>query len=328
MPPDFHGFVGRSNVMRKLYQQIREYAKILTPIVIQGETGTGKELCARAISQIVAPNGPFVPVNCGGFSPTLVDSALFGHERGAFTGARKKRKGFISQAHGGLLFLDELAELPLEVQTRLLRMMDGRGFRRLGGERIIRSDFRIVAATQRSLEELVQEGQLREDFRFRLGSARIRVPPLSDRKEDIRLLSEHFLMQFRQKSGRENPKRCSSAAADLLELADWPGNVRQLEYVVSAAAAVSEGEEVHPDAVLRFHSLTVRSAEEPSDLRSLEDATGRAQWNQILRAIERTGGNKLEAAKLLGIHESTLHRKLRELRDRFGPLPSGAENLA
>lgn len=319
MTPDFQQFVGRSPLMLKLYQRIRKYARITEPIVIEGETGTGKELCARAIWQLAAPNRRFVPVNCGGITESLINSELFGHVRGAFTGAVNERKGLVAQAHEGILFLDELAELSLKVQKRLLRTMDRGEFRRLGSERIVRSDFRVMAATQRPLDELVRDKRLREDFGFRLGSIRIRVPPLRHRKEDIPLLTEYFLAQYRRDSGREKPKRCSEAALEVLELREWPGNVRQLQNVVSAAAGCTRGEEVRPDAVLEILSVSGCAAQDSAEFRSLNEVTGQAAKRHILRALERTAGNKLQAAELLGIHESTLHRKLRQLRDRFGP---------
>lgn len=320
MKPDFAGLVGRSDAIRKVYRRIRRFADSPMPIVLIGETGTGKELCARAIWREYGRKRPFVPVNCAAIPESLVDSRLFGHEKGAFTGATRARDGLVSRAHGGILFLDEIMELEGEVQARLLRTLEEGEYRKVGGERPLRSRFRLVAATKEDPAKLTRRGRFRKDFFHRLGLLRIRIPPLRQRKSDIPRLARYFLQRYRKRCGRRRPTSFRENALALLQQPAWEGNVRQLLNVVEASAAVTAGEQVEREAVLEF--LPVRVPGGPvspyahaDELPTLEEAVIHAEKRAITAALARTGGNKLEAAKLLDVSESTLHRKISRIRD-------------
>ncbi|HWP35581.1 MAG TPA: sigma 54-interacting transcriptional regulator [Thermodesulfobacteriota bacterium] len=311
--------VGRSLEMRRLFALIRRVAPTESTVLVTGETGTGKELVARALHALSARSaGPFVAVNCGALAAELVESELFGHERGAFTGAVGRRAGAFEAASGGTLFLDEVGELPLTLQPKLLRALESRTVTRLGSSTAVPVDVRVVAATHRDLEAEVRAGRFREDLFFRLHVVPIEVPPLRERLEDLPLLAAHLLERLGAGRGR------SLAPAALARLAahDWPGNVRELRNVLERAALLADGDLIEADH-LRFARVgpAAGSAEgggataRRGPARRMEEVEREA----IVAALEATGWNKRAAARALGIAKSTLHEKLRKWGLRAGP---------
>ncbi|MDO8520176.1 MAG: sigma 54-interacting transcriptional regulator [Deltaproteobacteria bacterium] len=300
LPEDhFCGMVGRSEEMRSLFAKIQRVAPTQHTILIQGETGSGKELVARALHDLSKRSQkPYVILNCGAISPNLIESELFGHEKGAFTGAVGRRLGAFEQAGGGTLFLDEIGELPLELQPKLLRVLENHTLRRVGGDAEIPVDVRVIAATHRNLADEVKKGKFREDLYFRLYVIPLQVPPLSERKEDIPLLAAHFL-----KNGTSEPKSFAAKAVDKLKNHPWPGNVRELKNVILRSLIFAEGEMIGVDAIELMASGG--EPEEPVNLIQMEK-------EKIEEALQKTGRNKTKAADLLGIAKSTLFKKLKE----------------
>ena len=311
----FYGMVGRSPAMREVYALIERVARarIPVPVLILGETGTGKELAARAIWSLFCPNGPFIPVNCGALSKHLVESELFGHEKGAFTGAERRHIGYLGQADGGILFLDEVAELDLQTQVKLLRAIEEKQYQPVGAERIERSDFRVLAATNQDLAALVAEGAFRVDLFYRLDGAWISLPPLRDRREDLPSLVESFLSQVPEGNG-DGRKRLSARALDLLRGHGWPGNVRELRNVVETAAALAPGALIDAAQVAETirppSGAQVRSQEPPT----LAEAVREFEKAMIEERLQEAGGNQDEAARSLGISRTTLYRKRHQNR--------------
>ena len=305
--------IGESPVMHRIYDTIRQVAPSRATVLIVGESGTGKELIAHAIHNLSnRQKTRFVAVNCAAFPPQLIESELFGHEKGAFTGAIERRIGRIEQAAGGTLFLDEIGEIDSGVQVKLLRALDPGVFERVGGNQTIKADVRLIAATNRDLPELVREGRFREDLFYRLNVVQIRVPPLHERKEDIPLLATAFLKEISQRDGK--PFRpLSPEAMDRLVQYDWPGNVRELKGAIDSGVTLATGSQI----TLRDLPATVRGetldlsprSESKTDQMNLHDNEIRL----IMRALDESHGNRTEAAKRLGISRRTLHRRLREL---------------
>lgn len=302
----FGQIVGRSPAMRQLYQAIGDVAKGDWTVLVEGETGTGKELAARAIhASSPRKDGPFVAVNCAGLTDTLLGSQLFGHRRGAFTGALNDQAGFFQAAHGGTLFLDEIGDISESVQTSLLRVLEEGEVVRVGDTAPQSIDVRVIAATNRDLAEEVEAGRFRKDLLYRLRVGRIMVPPLRDRKEDIGLLVEAFLAEARIATGKAITG-LSQAAQRCLASYPWPGNVRELRSAVQFAA-------IH----CRAGTIGVRDL--PPEFQQLEAASPRKRGdhgdddNALLDALERAGGNRTKAAELLGISRATLYRRLNEL---------------
>jgi two-component system, NtrC family, response regulator AtoC len=305
--------IGESQAMHRIYDTVRQVAPSRATVLIVGESGTGKELIAHAIHNLSnRQKTRFVAVNCAAFPPQLIESELFGHEKGAFTGAIERRIGRIEQAAGGTLFLDEIGEIDPGVQVKLLRALDPGVFERVGGNQPIKADVRLIAATNRDLPELVREGKFREDLFYRLNVVQIRVPPLRERKEDIPLLATAFLKEISQRDGK--PFRpLSPEAMDRLMQYDWPGNVRELKGAIDSGVTLATG----PHITLRDLPATVRGetldlsprSESKTDQMNLHDNEIRL----IMRALEESHGNRTEAAKRLGISRRTLHRRLREL---------------
>lgn len=303
------GMVGDSPPMRLLYQQIQQVAGSRVSVLITGETGTGKELVARGIHELSArADKPFVPVNCSAWPETLLESELFGHMRGSFTGAFANRRGLFEEADGGTLFLDEISTIPASVQVKLLRVLQEREIRRLGAERSLSVDFRLIAATNVDLAHEVAAGRFREDLFYRLNVFPIRVPPLRARRGDIPKLVEHFHRQF----ARENKVPLHPIPVDTiarLESEQWPGNVRQLQNIIERIVVMPTGCE---------GALT--SADAPSDgERSLLDRARQKHWNlaklereYILEVLLETEGRRSVAAEILGIDRRTLYRKLKD----------------
>jgi PAS domain S-box-containing protein len=295
--------IGQGKKIREIYDRIDLVATSDATVLITGENGTGKELVARAIhQQNIRRRGPFVVANCSAYSPSLLESELFGHEKGAFTGAIRQKKGRIERAQGGTLFLDEIGDISLATQVLLLRFLQDRCFERVGGEETLEADVRVLAATNRDLRREVEEGRFRDDLYYRLNVFSINLPPLRERKEDIPILSRHFLARFSAKEGKAIPRISADAMQALMEC-QWPGNVRQLENALSYAVILCQGEEI---AARHLPPFLKDSTGDPSGV-SLEDMERR----MILRALEESSWNKHEAARRLQVSRSTLYSKIR-----------------
>ncbi len=312
------GLVGKSKPMQEVYTQIEKVAASRGTVLIQGESGTGKELVAKAIhSASPRKSGPFVVIDCGAIPEQLQESELFGHVKGAFTGAIATRRGLFEEAQHGTLFLDDVTELPLGLQAKLLRALQEGEIRRVGDSRMIRVDVRIIAATNRDLEEEVRQGAFREDLYYRLNVFPIRLPALRDRREDVPLLAEHFLARVAEETERPR-KRLAPDALRVLTSYPWPGNVRELQHALERAALLSEAEligerDLPPQLVAPGEALTVVL---PEDALAIPETTARVvrdvERELIRRALARTANNRTEAAKLLGLSRRALVYKLKE----------------
>jgi two-component system response regulator AtoC len=305
--------IGESPAMHRILDTIRQVAPTRATVLVLGESGTGKELIARAIHNLSNRNKTrFIAFNCSAFSPQLVESELFGHEKGAFTGASERRIGRIEQATGGTLFLDEIGEIDGNVQVKLLRALDPGVFERVGGNQTIKTDIRLIAATNRDLALLVSEKKFREDLYYRLNVVQIRVPPLKERKEDIPLLADAFLKEISQRDNKTF-RPLSPEAMEALLRYDWPGNIRELKGAIDSGVTLAIG----PQVTLQDLPLTISEARF-SGSAGIDENAGQMnihnnEMRLILRALEETRGNRTEAAKKLGISRRTLHRRLREL---------------
>ncbi len=312
---DRRNIIGKSSTMLKLLETVAQVAPSEATALISGESGTGKELIAGALHfNSLRKTGPFVKINCAAITETLLESELFGHEKGAFTGADRRKEGRFSQAHGGTLFLDEVSEMSLMMQVKLLRALQEREFNRVGGETTIQVDVRVIAATNKNLMEQINEGAFREDLYYRLNVVELHVPPLRKRKQDIPLLTRHFLEMFADKN-RKAIKGFTPKAMDNLIRYDWPGNVRELMNAVERGVVLARsnylGVEDFPfmkDSLLQNDqdSANPVGLAMSGDM-SLEDVEKAA----ILNTMEAAGGNKSEAARRLGITRKTLHKKLK-----------------
>jgi DNA-binding NtrC family response regulator len=303
----FDTLVGQSHQMVEIYKLVARVAGLETTVLIQGETGTGKELVARAIHDASPRAGrPFVVVDCAALPEALFESELFGHERGAFTGAFAARRGLLETSVGGTCFLDEIGELTAPLQSKLLRTLQERTVRRVGGNDAIPVDVRVVAATNRDLRKLVAEGEFRDDLYYRLNVVTITVPPLRERASDIPRLALHFLDTFAHRSGRPL-KRLAPEALALLAGYHWPGNVRELEHVIERAVALSPSETLLPDDFPdHLREEPARAPRLPAAGLTLEEVK---RW-YVNKVLDEAGGNKLRAAELLGIDRRTLYRIL------------------
>jgi DNA-binding NtrC family response regulator len=298
--------VGVSSVMADLRDRIRRIARTPLNVLILGETGTGKELCARAIVAMGA-GGPMVALNCGSLPAHLVESEAFGHEKGAFTGASSAREGLIAAADGGTLFLDEMGEAPVPFQVALLRTLDEGEYRRVGSTRTRCSRFRLIAATNADVDELVADGRMRPDFLHRLGTVRITMPSLRDRPEDIPVLVNHFLERLRGE-GHRATDRFSPSAIRYLMSREWPGNVRELRHLVEAAAMLCEC----PDEVSAQDLRELVIAEPQQNLLTLAEGAAEGERRAILSALAEAGGEVDRAADILQVGRATLYRRLAE----------------
>ena len=322
----FEGLIGRSQAMRDLFQLLETVSPSASTILVTGETGTGKEVVARAIHH----NSPrraqrFVALNCGAIPETLLEAELFGHVRGAFTGAIGTRQGRLEQAHKGTLFLDEIGTMSHAMQMKLLRVLQEREFERLGDTHTIKVDVRVVAATNSDLQKMVADGTFREDLFYRLNIIPVELPPLRDRREDIPLLVQHFLKKFSSaEAGAVSPRpektlSISQEAIRCLMAYSWPGNVRQLENAIERAVALSGGRsqietlDFTPD--IQQASLTTSTAQVslPDNGIDFDAYISRVEHDLIRRALEKTGGNKGQASKLLNLKRTTLVEKLKRL---------------
>jgi DNA-binding NtrC family response regulator len=319
------GLVGRSPEMEKLYRILSKVAYSTHPVLILGESGTGKELVARSI-HFNGPNAekPFVPVDCGSLVPTLIESELFGHVKGAFTGADRAKEGLLASAEGGTVFLDEIGELPLDLQAKLLRALQEKEVRPVGSTAAKPISARVLAATNRDLTAMVERGSFRKDLYFRLNVVNLRIPPLRSRRDDIAVLAVHFLERMEKETGVV--RTFSDSTLRVMSDYDWPGNVRELENAIERACALSSGPILHmgdlPTQLQNFRLLQGPAV--PSDNEQVERVEGvrnddgeivsiaEMEKHAILGTIRQLKGDKLMAAKLLGIGKTTLYRKLKE----------------
>ncbi len=302
--------VGRSEAMRAVFQRIATVAPTDATVLIEGESGTGKERVARCLHErSLRAAGPFVAISCAALPETLLEAELFGHEKGAFTDAHRDRKGRFELANGGTLFLDDIDDMPLTVQVKLLRVLQERAFERVGSEETRKVDIRVVAATKRPLRELVRENRFREDLFYRIHVVPVKLPPLRERAGDVPLLVQHLLGRF----GRDRTYTVSSSTLALLERYPWPGNVRELENAVQRAIALAgDGRELRKDFLLPMDPRWRGATEPPAEVRPLREVLREAEIAHIRRALELTGGHRTQTAELLGISRKVLWEKLRD----------------
>jgi two-component system response regulator AtoC len=302
---------GQSEAMRRVYEQVSRVAGTAVTVLIEGESGTGKELVARTIHQLSRRRSrPFLAINCGAISPHLMESEIFGHEKGSFTGANRQHLGFFERAHGGTLFLDEITEMPPDLQVKLLRVLETGTFNRVGSTDAQITDVRVIAATNRVPETAVADGKLREDLLYRLNVFPVRLPPLRERRDDIKLLAEHFLREICEAEGQV--KRLSPAAHEALQSHDWPGNVRELRNVVQRAYVMAR------DSVISDNWLELASNRQPESdnipLLSIRIGTPISEVERalILATLEHFDGQKERTAAALGVSLKTLYNRLKE----------------
>jgi DNA-binding NtrC family response regulator len=315
----FDSIIGRAAPMEKLFEQMRQVAPTKSTVLIVGESGTGKELVAKALHQ-ASPrrNERFLAINCGAIPSDILESELFGHERGAFTGAVTRKIGKFELAHQGTLFLDEISELSPELQVKLLRVLEERQIMRVGGNELIDVDFRLIAATNRDLEREVDEGRFREDLYYRLKVVSLRIPPLRERLADLPLLAENFLRGFAEREHKE-PMHISKEALAILSSYSWPGNVRELRNVIESAAVFHPGGEIRAEDLPTDFRRTAVPAPAPASVQVVAGppkTMAEIERQAILETLERTEGRRSDAARLLGIGLRTLQRKLKEYRDQ------------
>ncbi|MGX5915669.1 sigma-54-dependent transcriptional regulator [Aliidiomarina sp. Khilg15.8] len=314
----FHGMIGNSRAMRALCSQVSQVAAAESAVLVLGESGTGKELVARAIhEESPRQEGPFLAVNCAGIPHELMESEFFGHAAGAFTGAQKARAGLLKEAHKGTLLLDEIGEMPLKLQAKLLRVLQEGTLRPVGSDQEVTVDVRIIAATHRDLDALVNEGKFRQDLFYRLETFALKVPPLRDRGDDRELLAQHFLATLTKDS--ETPPALSSAALDRIYQYPFPGNVRELQNAMERAVTFCQGKEILPQHLPdRMQAEAQPGGHEDgqsdfgevplSQLRSLSDV----QRDYVRYVLREAGGNKRKAAEILGVTRRTLYRWLED----------------
>jgi DNA-binding NtrC family response regulator len=304
----FGPLIGASPQMQKVYDLVAKVAPTEATILVLGETGTGKELVAETVHSLSRRHKePFLPINCGAVSPTLIESELFGHERGSFTGADRMHKGYFERAHRGILFLDEITEMPHELQVKLLRVLETGKVTRIGGNESIPVDVRVIAASNRRPEEAVTSGKLREDLHYRLNVFPIHLPPLRERRDDVDLLAEHFLSQLNKEQGTS--KDFTRPALQRLRTHNWPGNVRELKNLVHRAYILAEEH-------IGIDSLPLGVQETPGSNLNVKVGTslGEVEQRLILATLEDCEGDKKKAAEVLGISLKTLYNRLNEYK--------------
>ncbi|GAC1620716.1 MAG: hypothetical protein NVS9B10_02750 [Nevskia sp.] len=308
------GLIGEAPAMRLLYEQMRRVAPTEATVLIVGESGSGKEVVAQALHPLSArAAGPFVAVNCGAIAPSLIEAELLGHEKGSFTGADRQRAGYFERAHGGTIFLDEITEMPMAMQVKLLRVLEARRFQRVGGTDTITVDVRVIAASNRDIEQAVREGSFREDLMYRLAVFPLRVPSLRERGDDVLLLARHFLDELNQREGSR--KTFSRRYLRQLALQAWPGNVRELRNTISRAFILA-------DRLLDLPPAAPAPAQSPRATPRrdgyLDIGVGTpladAERLMIVAALEHFGGDKRRAAQALGISLKTLYNRLESYR--------------
>jgi len=300
----FENLVGRSEAMQELFTLIQDVAESDSPVLITGETGTGKELVAKAIhAKSARCNGPFIAINCGAFPEHLLESELFGHERGAFTGAHRAKKGRLDLAHHGTLFLDEVGIVPLKMQVDLLRVLETKEFHRLGGTAEIEVDFRTIAATNRDLQQAIEKGEFRQDFFYRLNVISLHIPPLRERRDDIPLLAEHFLDRYSRETNKDIDT-INREAMSILRQYDWPGNVRELENAIERAVVIGKKRRLDPEEF----SFLAPHLSAAAETYSLE----KTQVVHLFKVLKEFDWNITKAAQALEINRVTLHKKIKK----------------
>jgi DNA-binding NtrC family response regulator len=321
-PQGLGNMIGRSQEMEKLYRILSKVAQSSHPVLILGESGVGKELVARSIhSNGPHADRPFVPIDCGSLVPTLMESELFGYVKGAFTGANHAKEGLLASAQGGTVFLDEIGELPMDLQAKLLRALQEKEVRPVGATHRVAINVRILAATNRNLGTMVEQGRFRKDLYYRLSVVNLRIPPLRERKQDIPLLAAHFLERMSRETGTTHT--LSDDALRTMVEYEWPGNVRELEHSIDRACTLSSGPVVHlgdlPTQLQNFHMQNHRpvtvapvAADTPNPVRTPVTPLAQLEKQAILETLRKLNGDKLLAARLLGIGKTTLYRKLKE----------------
>ncbi len=312
----YRNIIGKSVPMQQTFALISRIAPRRSTVLIQGESGTGKELVAKAIhAESTRADAPFVAINCGNIPSELLESEIFGHVRGAFTGATSAKKGLFEAADGGTIFLDEVASISLEMQAKLLRVIQEREFRRLGGLENIKVDVRIIAATNSDLQEAVAAGTFRDDLYYRLNVIVIKLPPLLERSEDIPLLADHFMRKYCEENGRSLCTIDPAAMRSLMEY-NWPGNVRELENVMERAVVLCPGNlitvDLFPRNVIEIHSAEIHGLQQ--EHLPLKERVGSFEKSLILAALEKTDWNQKKAADILSVNPTTLSEKLKRLK--------------
>ena len=310
----FQNIIGQSAAMQRILEVVGQVSDLHANILIEGESGTGKELIARAIHSASArAAGPYVPINCAAIPETLLESELFGYVRGAFTDARKDRRGLFQEASGGILFLDEISEIPLTLQAKLLRILEDKEVRPLGANQVEKVDTRVLSASNRNLDEQVRAGKFRQDLYYRLNVIRIELPPLRQRSEDIPLLVNHFIGKFAE-SAKRVIKGIDPAALAVLQSHDWPGNIRELEHVLERAVLLGKDDTVGlddlPQQMIAHGERAFVAGQAVAKQLTLRDL----EREYIGKVLETTHGNKTEAARILGVDRTTLYRKLEEYK--------------
>lgn len=302
----FKNIIGVSEVMKEVLGRLTQAAQVDSNVYISGESGTGKELIAKTLHLASSrKEGPFLPVNCAAIPESLMESELFGYEKGAFTGATKSRRGLVAQAEGGTLFLDEISEMPLSMQSKLLRAIGERVFHPLGGQKMVKVDARIVAASNKNLREEVAKGRFREDLFYRMHVIAIRIPPLRERREDIPLLARYFLKMHAERA-RKDVAGFSARALQKLMQHDWPGNVRELGNCVESAVAMAYGKTITDD-LIPFGRAMKKGAPD-----SFKGAKAHFEKQYLIQLMQTTKGNVTEAGKLAGKHRADLYELLRK----------------
>jgi DNA-binding NtrC family response regulator len=310
----FQNIIGQSVAMQKILETVAQVSDLPANILIEGESGTGKELIARAIhANSSRATGPFIAVNCAAIPETLLESELFGYVRGAFTDARKDRSGLFREANGGTLFLDEIGELPVTLQTKLLRVLEDKEVRPLGANQGEKVDTRVLSASNRNLEELVRSDKFRQDLYYRLNVIRIELPPLRHRGDDVPLLVRHFVEKFAA-GAKHQVDGIDAEALAALKNYDWPGNIRELEHMIERAVLLGKGSRIGlqdlPANVVGDGESSVVLAQALTRQLTLRDL----EREYVAKVLDATNGNKTEAAKILGVDRTTLYRKLEEYK--------------
>ena len=302
--------IGNSRTMQEVFDMIAQVAKSDATVLIRGESGTGKELVTHALHyNSLRADKPFIKVNCAALPETIIESELFGHEKGAFTGAISTRKGRFEIAHGGTIFLDEIGDLSMTTQVKLLRVLQEKEFERVGGNEALRTNVRVVTATNRNLEELMAQGRFREDLYYRLNVFPIHIPPLRDRKSDIMLLADYFIDKYNRQNGK-NVKRISTSAIDMLMAYHWPGNVRELENCIERAILLSIDDVIHGNNLPP--SLQTAESSDTQLHTTLDETLDDIERELILDALKSTKGNAAKAARLLGITERIMGLRIKK----------------
>ena len=316
---DLGNIIGQSQAMVKLLETVAQVAPSEATVLISGESGTGKELIASAIHYNSSrENGPFIKINCAALTETLLDSELFGHERGAFTGAERRKEGRFRQAHGGSLFLDEVSEMPLPMQVKLLRVLQEREITRVGGEDVIKVDVRLIVATNRDLSKQIKEGKFREDLYYRMNVVSLQMPLLRERREDIPLLANSFIKRFSERN-RKKISGLTPQAMDRLLRYDWPGNVRELMNAIERGVVLTRSDYLDAEdlSIIPASSDVTAGDQLISNGMLLNLPLEQVEKTTILNTLKSTGGNKSESARRLGITRKTLHKKLK----KYGVMP-------